>query len=159
MFDDDCVVYGYGPSVDYWSLGVMMFKMLTGKHPFRLDAIVRNPDREFDPNTIEVEALKDGIDYPENMNEPTREIIGGLLHMNVDERLGTGEAGFIKILNSEFFEVIDWVGLMMREVDPPHRPPQSSAFQKKNQAPPRWKDWDALRKHIFKQVDGKFRED
>ena len=76
---------GHDISADYWSLGVLMFELLTGTPPFT----------GTDPMKTYNIILKgiDAIDFPRNISGRARELIKKLCRDNSAERLGYQKGG------------------------------------------------------------------
>lgn len=103
----------YGFAVDWWSLGVFVFEMLTGEHPF------------FDENreTMVRKIMTPGSArelIPSAMPPAAAALIVGLLTFDPAERLGS--RGAAEIRRHPFFAGFDWEALRRREVEPPWRP-------------------------------------
>lgn len=60
----------YGPSVDWWALGVLMYEMMAGQPPFEAD----NEDDLFEA------ILRDDVLYPVWLSREAVSILKGLLH-------------------------------------------------------------------------------
>ena len=74
---------GYDESVDWWSLGIIMFEMLTGKLPFKFRF-------DTEPN---LNIYKKKVVYPSWMEENAKDLIINLLNVDPDKRLGNGKNG------------------------------------------------------------------
>ena len=78
---------GYGKSVDWWSLGTLMFEMLTGWPPFY--------DRDIRAMCEKI--LHAPLTFPQRfddtISEDARSIVEGLLQRDLSMRLGSGTAG------------------------------------------------------------------
>ncbi|RUS13819.1 kinase-like domain-containing protein [Endogone sp. FLAS-F59071] len=111
---------GYTKSVDWWTLGVLLYEMLTGLPPF------------YDENTNEMyrKILQDDLRFPEEVGESARSLLQGLLTRDPNERLGNFGTQHIK--NHPFFTDIDWRRLMQKKVQPPFKPSVESAFDTSN---------------------------
>uniref|UniRef100_A0A0L8H6M9 Protein kinase domain-containing protein n=1 Tax=Octopus bimaculoides TaxID=37653 RepID=A0A0L8H6M9_OCTBM len=72
---------GHGKAVDWWSLGALMYDMLTGSPPFT--SINRK-------KTIE-KILKCKLNFPPYLTNEARNLIKKLLKKNPEERLGGGK--------------------------------------------------------------------
>lgn len=103
----------YGVAVDWWSLGVFVFEMLTGEHPFFDDNREVMVRKIMTPNSIQ------GV-LPPLMPAPAASLVRGLLTFDPSARLGA--RGAHEIRAHAFFEGVDWDALMRREVSPPWRP-------------------------------------
>ncbi|XP_064197295.1 protein kinase C delta type-like [Anguilla rostrata] len=98
----------YSFPVDWWSLGVLVFEMLTGDSPFQGD----NEDE------LSTSVCTDTIEYPSWLNQESKDLLEKLLERDPTHRLGV--AGDIRA--HPFFEVIDWPTLEKREMEPPFKP-------------------------------------
>ncbi|KAJ3176410.1 Ribosomal protein S6 kinase beta-2 [Geranomyces variabilis] len=107
---DDHRTEGYGAAVDYWSLGVMLFDMLTGSPPFTGN----NRKKIMDG------ILKKKVVWPKYLTVNARDLCNKLLQKNPTKRLGSGgPAGAAAVKRHPFFKRIDWVRLAARDVAPP----------------------------------------
>ncbi|XP_077013905.1 ribosomal protein S6 kinase delta-1 isoform X2 [Tamandua tetradactyla] len=83
---------------DWWSLGAVLFELLTGK------TLV-----ECHPAGINTHTT---LNMPEYVSEEARSLIEQLLQYNPVERLGAGVAGVEDIKSHPFFNPVDWAELM-----------------------------------------------
>lgn len=113
---DDHRAEGYDKMVDYWSLGVMMFDMLTGSPPFTGN----NRKKIMDG------ILKKKIVWPKYMTAQARDLCNKLLQKNPAKRLGAGVNGATQVKQHNFFRKMDWVKLAKLEVTPPLVPELST---------------------------------
>jgi len=102
---------GHDISADYWSLGVLMFELLTGTPPFT----------GTDPMKTYNIILKgiDAIDFPRNITARAKELIKKLCRDNSAERLGYQKGGIRDIQKHKWFDGFNWEGLRMRSLQPP----------------------------------------
>ncbi|TDH70460.1 hypothetical protein CCR75_001562 [Bremia lactucae] len=103
----------YGYAVDWWSLGVFLYEMLTGAHPFfdiNREVMVR---KIMTPGSI-------AAMMPPEMPPEAVSLISGLLTFNPSARLGS--RGAQELRDHPFFTGISWEGLMRHEVTPPWHP-------------------------------------
>ncbi|PKY38438.1 kinase-like protein [Rhizophagus irregularis] len=112
--------HGYTKTVDWWTLGVLLFEMLTGLPPFT------------DENTNEMyrKILQDELRFPEEVGNDARGLLSGLLTREPTQRLGNNGAQEIK--DHPFFASIDWRRLMQKKVQPPFKPSVESAIDTSN---------------------------
>lgn len=104
----------YGPSVDWWALGVLLYEMLSGHAPFEAE----NEDDLFES------ILKEEIVYASWLSAEAVSILKALLTKNPSRRLGcvTSEGGESAITSHSFFSSIDWDKLNRKEIEPPFKP-------------------------------------
>jgi len=100
----------YTKSVEWWSLGVVLYKMLLGFTPFEYE--------DKDLGRLIRLILKSRILYPEELvSHNARSLLEGFLQKNPKQRLD--EIGEIK--HHPFFEGIDWEKLTLKRVVSPFK--------------------------------------
>jgi serine/threonine protein kinase len=104
---------GHGRAVDWWSLGALLYEMLTGLPPFYCQ------DRERLFQKIRTESLR----FPPSLSPSARSVLRGLLTRDPERRLGSGPTDAEEIKAHNFFSVIDWEQLATGSVVPPWKPP------------------------------------
>ncbi|CAO3637524.1 unnamed protein product [Cunninghamella blakesleeana] len=111
---------GYTKNVDWWTLGVLLYEMLTGLPPF------------YDENTNEMyrKILQDKLVFPDNVLPEAQDLLTGLLTRDPTQRLGHNGPEAIK--NHPFFASIDWRKLMQKKVQPPFKPMVENAYDTTN---------------------------
>ncbi|KAA8894931.1 kinase-like domain-containing protein [Sphaerosporella brunnea] len=111
---------GYTKSVDWWTLGVLLYEMLTGLPPF------------YDENTNEMykKILQDPLQFPPDMDPHAKSLLIRLLDRDPAKRLGANGAAEIK--SHRFFETIDWRRLLQKKIQPTFRPNVLDAMDTKN---------------------------
>uniref|UniRef100_A0A7N6FAB2 Protein kinase C n=1 Tax=Anabas testudineus TaxID=64144 RepID=A0A7N6FAB2_ANATE len=104
----------YGPSVDWWALGVLLYEMLSGHAPFEAE----NEDDLFES------ILNEEIFYASWLSAEAVNILKAFLTKNPARRLGcvASEGGEDAVTSHAFFAAIDWEKLNRREIDPPFKP-------------------------------------
>ena len=103
---------GYDNSVDWWSLGCVMYEMLTGGPPFRL------PKNSY----LTADLYKKKINFPDYITAEAKDLIKQLLVANPKRRLGYGQDGSKKIKEHQYFCDIDWDDAADRKLTPPFIP-------------------------------------
>lgn len=103
---------GHGKAVDWWSLGALMFDMLTGMPPFTAD------NRK---NTIDA-ILKGKLNIPAYLATDSRDLIRRLMKRQVSQRLGSGPTDGQAVRSHSFFKNVNWDDVLARRLDPPIKP-------------------------------------
>ena len=99
---------GYGRSVDWWALGVLIYEMLVGETPFVADTPCETYRR----------IIRGEIYFPKYIDSASKSVILKLLNPNVEERLGCGSNGE-DMKAHPFFENICFQGIMKKSVKAP----------------------------------------
>uniref|UniRef100_A0A3P8SYE4 Protein kinase C n=1 Tax=Amphiprion percula TaxID=161767 RepID=A0A3P8SYE4_AMPPE len=104
----------YGPSVDWWALGVLMYEMMAGQPPFEAD----NEDDLFES------ILHDDVLYPVWLSKEAVSILRAFMTKSPNKRLGCVLAQGLEeaIKLHPFFREIDWTLLEQRKIRPPFKP-------------------------------------
>ncbi|OJJ46692.1 hypothetical protein ASPZODRAFT_16440 [Penicilliopsis zonata CBS 506.65] len=109
---------GYTKTVDWWTLGVLLYEMLTGLPPF------------YDENTNEMyrKILQEPLTFPGSDIVPpaARDLLTRLLDRDPQRRLGVNGAAEIK--SHHFFANIDWRKLLQRKYEPSFKPGVANAL-------------------------------
>lgn len=101
---------GYTRVVDFWTIGVLLFEMITSLPPFY----------DEDVNKMYNKILNDPLIFPDYVDNVTSDLISKLLIRDPEMRLGF--SGVEEIKSHEFFKDIDWVKLNNKGYIPPYRP-------------------------------------
>merc|ERR1712110_810261 len=107
---------GHGKAVDWWSLGALMYDMLTGAPPFTAG------DRK---KTIE-KILKGKLCLPPYLTPDARDLIRKFLKRQVSQRLGAGPEDADAIKAHPYFKHINWADVINRKLKPPFEPTLTS---------------------------------
>jgi PAS domain S-box-containing protein len=90
---------GHGPSVDWWSFGILLYELIYGRTPF----VSPNRNKTFEYIT------KRKLEFPirPRISNELKDLITNLLHKDVKKRIGySGGAEEIKL--HDFFKGINW---------------------------------------------------
>jgi len=101
---------GHGTAVDWWSLGTLIYEMLTGLPPFYSQNI----------NIMYQKILNGELRFPSYVSADAQSLLEGLLTRDVEKRLGSSSSQDVK--KHPFFKDIDWEKLEKREMEPPYKP-------------------------------------
>ncbi|XP_070573266.1 ribosomal protein S6 kinase beta-1-like [Ptychodera flava] len=123
---------GHGKAVDWWSLGALMYDMLTGAPPFTAENRKKTIDK----------ILKGKLNLPPYLSNEARELVRRLLKRHPHSRIGGGPDDAKPIKKHGFFRHVVWDDTLARKVEPPIKPAVNSEedvsqFDKKftNQTP------------------------
>lgn len=104
--------HGHGKAVDWWSLGTLMYDMLTGAPPFCSDSRNKTIDK----------ILKGKLVLPPYLTAEARDLLRNLLKRHPQRRLGGGSDDATPLKAHSFFRHINWIDLYNRLVEPPFKP-------------------------------------
>lgn len=107
---DSKLTNGYTRVVDWWSFGVLIYELLTGKTPFSKS----NRESHYE---IFLRILKSKIWFPRSFDAKSKELVSALCHPQVEKRLR--ETGEIK--TNTYFEM-PWDAVAERRLVPPFVP-------------------------------------
>ena len=126
---------GYTRAVDFWSLGIMIYKLLTGVEPYPVlpseafQMLFKEHLSHFNNYQDAFNAFFGIVNYDicnGLFNEQTRSLMEGLLKFHADDRLGYNimdmQAGFDALMNHPFFDNINWDLLETKQMPPPYLP-------------------------------------
>jgi len=111
---------GYNRTIDWWTLGVLLYEMLSGLPPF------------YDESTDKMyeKILQNPLTFGDEIGSKARSILTGLLTRDPTQRLGVNGAEEIK--KHPFFEKIDWRRLLQKKIQPPFKPSVNSPVDVSN---------------------------
>jgi len=128
---------GHDYAADYWSIGILMFELLTGNPPF----VGSDPMKTYN---IILKGI-DVIHFPsKKISRSANQLIRRLCKPNPAERLGAPKGGIKEIKRNKWFEGFNWDGVANRKLVPPimkniTSPVDTSNFdryERTNEAPP-----------------------
>ncbi|XP_064159870.1 ribosomal protein S6 kinase beta-1-like isoform X2 [Anguilla rostrata] len=108
---------GHNRAVDWWSLGALMYDMMTGAPPFTGENRKKTIDK----------ILKCKLNLPPYLTQEARDLLKKLLKRNASSRLGAGPGDASEVQTHLFFRHVNWVDLLARKVEPPFKPFLQSA--------------------------------
>ncbi|KAL9709471.1 Serine/threonine-protein kinase [Leucoagaricus gongylophorus] len=112
---------GYTKTVDWWTLGVLLYEMMTGLPPFYDENV----------NTMYQRILTDPLQFPPGMPPEAMSVMAGLLQRDPSKRLGANGGEEIK-RHSFFSHHIRWDRLLARKIQPPFKPSVESVLDVAN---------------------------
>jgi len=101
---------GHGTAVDWWSLGTLLFEMLTGLPPFYAQNV----------NVMYTKILSGELKFPSYISDNAKSLLEGLLTRDPEKRLGSN--GGQEVKQHAWFSEIDWDKLVRKEIEPPFKP-------------------------------------
>ncbi|XP_070299851.1 ribosomal protein S6 kinase alpha-4 [Salvelinus sp. IW2-2015] len=107
---------GHGKSVDWWSLGILMFELLTGASPFTLEG-ERNSQSEVSKRILHCEPP-----FPSMIGAVAQDLLRKLLVKDPHKRLGSGPRRAEDIKTHAFFKGLSWSDLAEKKVVSPFKP-------------------------------------
>ena len=102
---------GHGTPVDWWSLGTLVYEMLTGLPPFY----------SANTNVMYQKILSSELRFPPDMSPDCRSFLSGLLERDPAKRMNGDD-----VMKHPWLSSIDWDKLYRKEIPPPWKPPVTS---------------------------------
>ncbi|XP_003381015.1 cAMP-dependent protein kinase catalytic subunit [Trichinella spiralis] len=102
---------GYNQAVDWWSLGILIYEMLSGKTPFEA------------PTAIELyqNIVYGDFKFTRQFERGARDIIRKFLRVEKSKRLGNTKEGILAVKNHRWFVSVNWDLVAHRRLQKPSR--------------------------------------
>jgi serine/threonine protein kinase len=107
----------HGHAVDWWSLGTLLYEMLTGLPPFYSQNI----------NSMYQKILTNELRFPSHISADAKSLLSGLLTRDPEKRLGSGPEGGAAIKGHPWFRKFEWTRLDALGYEPPFKPKVTNA--------------------------------
>ncbi|XP_050311724.1 ribosomal protein S6 kinase alpha-5-like isoform X2 [Anthonomus grandis grandis] len=117
---------GHDIAVDWWSVGVLTYELLTGASPFTVEG-EKNTQQE-----ISKRILKSNPPVPDYLGKEVKDFINQLLMKNPRKRLGGGEEDARELKRHPFFKGLNWEKLANKEIPAPFVPVITSELDVSN---------------------------
>ncbi|KAI8883173.1 camp-dependent protein kinase 10 [Backusella circina FSU 941] len=113
---------GHSKSVDWWSLGILLFEMMAGYPPF------------YDDNHFGIyeRILSGKVQYPNYFDSTAKDLLKKLLMIDRTRRLGNLKGGAEDIKKHKWFRTTDWHGVLNKTVKAPIIPAHSNDYDTSN---------------------------
>lgn len=103
---------GHDKAADWWSVGILLFEMVTGQPPF----VCGNRQK------LQQKIMKEKIKLPAFLSSEAHSLLKGLLTKDASRRMGSGPRGSDEIKSHKWFGPINWKKLDAREIQPSFLP-------------------------------------
>merc|ERR1719235_2854942 len=110
---------GHNRSVDWWTLGILVFELMTGHPPFESS----------DPMGTYMKVMQgiEKVRFPHACHGPIEDLVKNLCKKEPSERLAMRSGGVANIKKQTWLAEFDWAGLVARTLEPPYKPKVKSA--------------------------------
>ena len=103
----------YNKSVDWWSLGILIFEMLAGYTPFY----------DSTPMKTYQKILAGKVHFPSFFHPDAIDLLSRLITADLTRRLGNLHNGPADIRNHPWFAEVIWEKLLAKDIETPYEPP------------------------------------
>ena len=103
---------GYGLSVDWWALGIIIYEMIGGVDPFSDEDVMKTYE-----NILERKLL-----FSSDFDDGSKSLIKHLLEPDLSKRYGNLKNGVDDIKNHRFFKELNWNKLLKQEIQAEYIP-------------------------------------
>eukprot|EP00729_Bicosta_minor_P010551 gene10551-3432_t len=112
---------GHGAEVDWWSLGALLFDMVTGSPPFCANNRKKTMEK----------IMKAQVRFPPYLTDGLKDLLRKLLERTVSKRIG-GKTGAEEVKAHRWFRKIDWDLVAAKGYPPPFMPIEGGALDTSN---------------------------
>ncbi|KAK3322431.1 cAMP dependent protein kinase A catalytic subunit [Apodospora peruviana] len=105
---------GYNKSVDWWSLGILIYEMLCGYTPFWDGG---------SPMKIYENIIRGKVKYPAYIHPDAQDLLERLITADLTKRLGNLYGGSQDVKAHSWFAEVTWDRLARKDIDAPYTPP------------------------------------
>ena len=103
---------GHGKTADWWSVGVLIFEMLSGTLPFKGK----------NKQAVQKAICSEKVKVPNYFQPDAVGLIKGLLAKDPSLRLGRGETGTADVKGHKYFKSVEWSKIALKAINPPFKP-------------------------------------
>ena len=118
--------HGHDIAVDWWSVGVLTYELLTGASPFTVEG-EKNTQQEISKRILKSEAPMPGF-----LSDDVKDFILKLLVKEPRKRLGGGSTDAEEVKSHRFFRTINWDDLLRKNIPAPFVPKISNDIDVSN---------------------------
>lgn len=109
---------GYGKTVDWWSLGILIYEFSAGFSPFS--------QSNGDQLKMMERIVKRNFKFPSSFSEDLKNLISNLLQTDLSRRFGNLKNGVNDIKSHAWFKPINWVSMYLQKSEAPYIPTVTS---------------------------------
>ena len=110
---------GYDKTIDWWSLGIIIYEMLVGVSPFK---------SFISEGKLDIDIYLRPVDIPKSISESFRSLISAFLQKDPSKRLGYGTKDATAVKEHIFFKDVDWDKILSKKISAPYIPKLKSQF-------------------------------